>query len=384
MTRAILKRHCIPVAKTWFRLFSNAVLAMFLLLFLSACATRGTLGFAEFDAGLGNLSVQKIFVATTRKPSSDRLLPYSGERSDRISFGKYAVSIPPNHETGQVEWGAEKPDPQKHFAVQSSQSFDSENELIGSINAALRNSSDANGEISVFIHGFNTNFAEGLYRYAQMLHDYETPDVAVHYSWPSAAQTTRYVYDRDSTAFARDGLEKLLNILKQTNAKRITVAAHSMGSFLTMEAMRQLSISGQGSLNGKLAGLILLSPDIDEDVFVSQASRLDPMPKPFIVFTSPEDKALKLSSFLTGNRERLGSITDAARLDRFGITLVDLGAVSDGDSLNHLAAGTSPIAISLIKSLGNKQRTTPNPIFLPGLLKASKTEAGDIVFLNGR
>ena len=100
------------------------------------------------------------------------------------------------------------------------------------------------GEAIIFVHGYNSNFAEGVYRIAQFAHDLQLPGTVVLYSWPSAAEPLGYAYDRDSALFARDGLESLIHEVAHAGAKRILLVAHSMGSGLTMEALRSAAIRG--------------------------------------------------------------------------------------------------------------------------------------------
>ena len=96
----------------------------------------------------------------------------------------------------------------------------------------------------VFVHGFNVNFAEGLYRQAQMSEDFASPGISINYSWPSAGNVSAYAVDRESALIARDGLEDLIGLLGQTRLKRIVILGHSMGAFVVMEAVRQSAIRG--------------------------------------------------------------------------------------------------------------------------------------------
>ena len=70
-------------------------------------------------------------------------------------------------------------------------------------------------------------------------------------------------------------------MLAKTGAKRIDIIAHSMGNWVTMEALRQLAITGDRDLGGKLGDVVLASPDIDVDVFKKQMRRYGKPDKPF-------------------------------------------------------------------------------------------------------
>ena len=75
-------------------------------------------------------------------------------------------------------------------------------------------------KVFLFIHGFNTMFAEGLYRLAQLAHDSKAPGVPVLFTWASRGKPTAYVYDLNSATSARDGLEHTLRLLCRAMPKR--------------------------------------------------------------------------------------------------------------------------------------------------------------------
>ena len=115
-----------------------------------------------------------------------------------------------------------------------------------------------------------------------------------------AADVTDYVYDRDSAVYSRDALEVVLQALvKDPNVDSISILAHSMGNYLAIESLRQMSIRDRG-LSPKIRDVMLASPDIDVDVFRRQIAEIDAGPRPaqFTLFISRDDRALGLSSFL--------------------------------------------------------------------------------------
>ena len=152
-------------------------------------------------------------------------------------------SIPPNRKAGEIKYPARhaQPNPQVDFLTTAEVRYPDENAYRRDLH---KNLIANGGEAVIFVHGFNNNFAEGLYRVAQFSHDLKLPGTIVHYSWPSAANPLGYVYDRDSALFARDGLENLIEEVADAGATRILLVAHSMGAALTMEALRQTAIRG--------------------------------------------------------------------------------------------------------------------------------------------
>ena len=120
-----------------------------------------------------------------------------------------------------------------------------------------------------------------------------------------------------------------------------------------MEALRQLRIGGRDDVLRRISGVILMSPDIDIDLFRAQALRIDPLPEPFLIFTSQRDRALRISAAITGQTSRLGNlgtVEDVADLD---VTLVDISEFRSGanDGLNHFTAASSPAMIQLLRQV---------------------------------
>ena len=318
-----------------------------LILTLAACAPRGKL---TFHAGAGEVGeVQRIFVGTTR--DIDETGFPSGKRGETLMLGSVDVSIPPDREPGSVIWPNRKtPDPQKHFLVDDFAVHETKAKFQAAIQRELRSRTGDARVAVIFVHGFNNRFSEGLYRFAQLVEDLNLPFLPVHYSWPSAGHPLGYGYDRDSMLFARDGLETLIETVSQAGAKDVLLVGHSMGALLTMESLRQLSIAGKTRTLNKIGGVVLLSPDIDIDIFRQQVKRIGNLPQPFFIFSSTKDRALRLSAGLTGQSERLGNTADIKPLADLNVTLVDLSAFSDG-AQDHNVAFASPAFLRLLNSI---------------------------------
>jgi esterase/lipase superfamily enzyme len=121
-----------------------------------------------------------------------------------------------------------------------------------------------------------------------------------------------------------------------------------MGTWVTMETLRQLAITGDRDLSGKLGDVVLASPDIDVDVFKSQMRRYGKPDKPFILLLSDDDRALRLSGLIAGSRPRVGDYRDAADLASYGVTVVDLSKMKGGDSFNHTKFADNPMMVQMI------------------------------------
>ncbi|MGV6810806.1 MAG: alpha/beta hydrolase [Brevirhabdus sp.] len=318
-----------------------------LFLVLGACVPRGAIMLAPEAAGIG--IERTVFVATNRVPD-DKTGQFGVRRDFDLNYARYKVSIPPAHRPGKIEWPDRKPDPNLHMLTTEDTRFANDTRFKTALRDELRSLPRDQREVVVFVHGYNANFAEGLYRMAQMAHDYHLPGLVVHYSWPSAANPLGYAYDRDSALFARDGLASVLRQLRKAGAERILLTAHSMGSLLTMETLRQLAIARDQRTLDSLQGVVLVSPDIDVDLFVSQAQRIGALPQPFVIFTSKRDRALALSARLTGQRERVGNVASVEELSNLDVTVIDVSNF-DGDGMGHFVTATSPALIAILANI---------------------------------
>lgn len=354
------------------RVTLRSLSALLVVLALAGCAGRAMIALAPDAAGLGQ--TETVLVASTRVFENGA---WGTERLEGLSFVGFDVNIPPDREPGQVEPVRSRdrgaPDPLSEFFVTRAATYPAAADFRTALQRELATRPANQREVMVFVHGFNNTFADGLYRTAQIRHDFDIPGVAVHYAWPSAGNALGYAYDRDSALFARDGLEALLGEIAAAGSHRIVLVAHSLGSSVTMEALRQLRIGGRDDVLRRISGVILMSPDLDVDLFRSQALRIDPLPEPFVIFTSQRDRALRISAAITGQRARLGNLGTVEDVADLNVTLVDISDFRSGnqDGLNHFTAASSPAMIQLLQQvaavdLSLQGDATQNLGLLPG------------------
>jgi len=236
----------------------HPIAAIALVLILAGCAGRAMIALVPGAVGLGE--TETVLVASTRVFEEGE---WGSTRLEGLSFVGFDVNIPPNRDLGEVEpvRGGRDPDPLENFLVTRAEVLDGAAPFRAALQRQLAAKPAGEREVMVFVHGFNNNFADGLYRTAQIRHDFDIPGVAVHYAWPSAGNPFGYAYDRDSALFARDGLETLLREIASSGPQNIVLVAHSLGSSVTMEAMRQLRIGGREDVLDRISGVILMSPD---------------------------------------------------------------------------------------------------------------------------
>ena len=138
-----------------------------------ACASRPESGFlAPIAAVEAGSTSHTILVATTRQRDERPGTLFNGERAMPLDFARIDVSVPPTHTPGEIEWASTAPgDPRANFVVRQAGYLEGEQAFIRSLNAQLALRPRGSRNVVLFIHGYNTMFAEGLYRFAQVMHD---------------------------------------------------------------------------------------------------------------------------------------------------------------------------------------------------------------------
>jgi esterase/lipase superfamily enzyme len=333
-------------------MFSRVVITALLVISLAGCGGRAVGVMVPTGVLAQGASPVDVLVATTRASDLDKAILFGGERGTGLKMDSVTVSIPPNanRKVGEVQWPKRLPgNPLRDFTTVSVEPVEGQ----GKVKSWMKDNIPANKRVLVFVHGFNNTYEDAVYRFAQIVHDSGANVAPVVFTWPSRASIFDYNYDKESTNYSRDALEELLtSIAKEPEVKEITVMAHSMGTWLAVEALRQMAIRN-GRVNAKILNVILAAPDLDVDVFGRQFAALGKVAPKFTLFVSQDDRALILSRRISGNVDRLGQIDPTiepyrSQLETAGITVLDLTKLKSGDSLNHGKFAQSPEVVKLI------------------------------------
>lgn len=319
---------------------------IFLSLSLAACSNRTAAPIVPDALSVG--SNRTIFVGTTRTEEDDGT--FGIRRAENLQLLELDISIPPQREVGTISDGQKKPNPKIDFTISARRDLNDTASFQQRLGRLIKNKPTSEQEVTVFVHGYNNSFADAAFRTAQLSEDLDLPGTAVAYAWPSRGHFLGYEYDNDSALFARDGLQQLLESIHDSGAKRIVVVAHSLGSSLTMEALRQIELSKPGWTSRNISGVILFSPDVNADLFRSQTNAFQQLPQPFVIFSSQSDKFLKISSRLRWEDQRLGNLQDISEFDDLPISFIDVSAFTDGQAGNHFIGGNSPTLLSILRS----------------------------------
>src|SRR5450631_2073184 len=251
-----------------------------------------------------------MVVATTRTRADSPAEMFSGGRDVAPSFADITVSIPPDgsRQIGDVQWRKQIPgDPATDFVTLKADIIDRP-QAIASFSRLVKNTPKR--QVLVFVHGFNNRFEDAVFRFAQFIHDSRVDATPVLFTWPSRGSVFAYGYDRESANYSRDALENLLRWLsKNPQVGEVTVLAHSMGNWVTLEALRQMAIR-DGKIAPKIRNVLLAAPDVDVDVAWEEIKAMGAQRPNFTLYVSEDDHALAISRKVWGG-PRLGAINPA-------------------------------------------------------------------------
>lgn len=331
----------------WLKCRDFLVVLLSLLMIAGCAKNRASTGLGTTAAYVATSSSVPFLVATVRQAADQTNTLYTRARANQLNLSTINVRIPEFHRAGTVETAPRNPDPRRNFTAFGYKKVPSQSEALRELNERLESRLPSQREVFLFVHGYNNNFAEGLFRNAQIVHDYRISGVPVHFSWASASSFTRYVYDRDSALIARRGLSETLEMLAKSKSNGIVLVGHSMGGLVIMEALRTLSLEKRHDILSRISGVMLAASDLDPDLFNSQLADIEMLPQPFTIVVSRRDRALDISRRLAGGEPRIGSGHDIAALQKKNIQVLDISQVENG---SHTLFASSNTLISLLGS----------------------------------
>ncbi|WP_407943178.1 alpha/beta hydrolase [Methylobacterium oxalidis] len=309
---------------------------------LGACVADGLVTGAvvtpERQSALDVMPV--LLVATTRKPvGSPPKAPYfSSERGRGLSFAEVRLSPPDRSLIGKVssvvtgDWtiGAV---PKVETGGAAADAF---------AQAALGR------DVLIYVHGYRESFESAAVSAARLSDGIRFRGVSGLFTWPSAAATFDYGYDRESALWSRDAFEDLLKALVASpSGGRINLVAHSMGTLLTLETLRMLRAEAGEAAMARIGAVVLAAPDIDIDLFTKGVERLGPDVNKITVISSTNDRALSLSSTIAGGVVRAGA-ADRERLEALGVRVADASDYGGG-LINHDLFLSNPEVQGVVK-----------------------------------
>ena len=253
-------------------------------------------------------------------------------------LGVATVSVPKSRSIGEIPlpqmWrGDLRPNVAKHFILTKIDPSELADEFAASARAQIVKSQRR--EALVFIHGYNSDFENSMFRAAQLAVDLDIDGAVFMYSWPSKGSLFGYV--ADSAQVIRPmvrSLQEFLNIIVQkTGAERIHVVAHSMGNRYLLDALELMAHEVPADRRRPMfQQMVFAAPDVDADDFTDRVKELGWMAHRMTLYASSKDRALYLSSIVNGGYRRAGDA--AAPITVAGLDTVDTTEVG-GEGLGH-------------------------------------------------
>lgn len=317
--------------------------------------------------------VQVLF-GTTRRQEANRkkiaadkteriLATFSGDVADQVqsgpvgsavvapklTLGRAIVTVPLDRKANSLprpeidliitRFQYRQENPAKDFTL-AAVDVQSRSEFLASLNQRAAGAEDFKGHAFVFVHGYNVSFDDALYRTAQLAHDMHFDGPTIAYSWPSRAQTTAYLHDRDAVKSSRQGLTDLLELIaSQSSIKHVNIIAHSMGNDPVLEVLskRRDELKLGAKVNDfKLNEVLLAAPDVPQHAFRQQARDLNAVVRGLTLYASSKDLALAASKRFASGTVRAGDVPATGPLLVPGVETIDVSLASSSFfAMNH-------------------------------------------------
>ncbi len=280
-------------------------------------------GGTRFDASSLS-SDPTLVVATTRKRVNNaRAKPWFGpERAPAMTVARAKLKPPSESRfslaaVGLDDWRLDAVEP-----------------VSGEVSDLLAQGGGGGGDVLIYVHGFKNTFEMAALDAVQLSDGIRFRGQTMVFSWPSKAGLFDYAYDRESAMWSRDDFERvLLSIVAAPGSGRVHIVAHSMGTMLTLESLRQLYGRYGDAAVQKIGAVVFAAPDIDMDIFSSAARRIGPLANKITVIAATNDRALVLSGRMAGGMTRVGAAEKDA-IEKLGVRVIDASAAGWG-LINH-------------------------------------------------
>jgi esterase/lipase superfamily enzyme len=291
------------------------------MLALGGCAGLGATG-ARFDASSFSADSTLLITTTRKRVNGGRAKPWFGpERASTMTVAKAKLAPPDDGRlslasVGLGDWRLSEVEP-----------------VSGDVGELLAQTSGG-PDVLIYVHGFNQTFETAALDAARLSDGIKFSGRTMVFCWPSKAGFLDYAYDRESAMWSRDDFERVLSsIVSAPSGGHVHIVAHSMGTMLTLESLRQLYARYGDTVAGRIGAIVFAAPDIDMDVFSSAITRIGPLAGKITVIAATNDRALALSARIAGGMTRVGAAEKAA-IEQLGVRVVDASQAGWG-IINH-------------------------------------------------
>ncbi len=186
-------------------------------------------------------------------------------------------------------------------------------------------------EILIFVHGFNVEFEESIYRIAQIHYDLKFQGISIVYSWPAGPKegflsnllindtySINQNHAKISVPIFKEFIKELL--LKINKDSKIYLIVHSMGHQIVIPSL--VEIVKENTFNKKFKDIIFNAPDYPIQDFIENSKYLKQIANRITIYCSPKDNALVASETVNKNR-RVGQCYKIDGIDVINVQRVD-------------------------------------------------------------
>lgn len=250
----------------------------------------------------GAASSAPVFFVTDRKADGT---PggFGYEYAGKTACGRITASIPAAKLPAGPDIFAKPVKPEAIACAKNGASF-------AGLIAAIRAATPDCHRVMIFVHGYYTGFATAALRTAQLKSDTQWPCGAIAFSWSSTGKARGYAADKTYAVQAEPMLDALIGELQGAGLES-EIIAHSMGTFLVLDALAKLTPNARARPVGEL---LLYAPDIGADAnnddFLPRAKAIAPIVRRITIYASSGDAVLAASRRINGT-DRLGRTPDA-------------------------------------------------------------------------
>ncbi|MDP2362972.1 MAG: alpha/beta hydrolase, partial [Ignavibacteria bacterium] len=281
-----------------------------------------------------------LFYGTNRnRTTSTDINKLFGDQLDKLKYGFCDVSIPRGHILGELERPFKflfikfSEVPGEHVVLKSLDELSKE-DFLNRLSKSIDNLPEKSA--IVFIHGYNTTFAEAARRTAQIAYDTPFYGISGFFSWPSSGTIKAYLKDGENAEASVSDLEKFIEeIVIQTKIEKLHLIAHSMGNKLLTLTLNNLA--DKSSFKEKLNiinQIVLGAPDIDQNVFKNNIlPKFKNIGAQRTLYSSDKDKAIDLSEYIRGGLVRLGDAGESLFVSD-GLDTIDASNIKS-DKVGH-------------------------------------------------
>jgi esterase/lipase superfamily enzyme len=261
-----------------------------------------------------------LLVATNRKPiGGAREEPWFGAERGALSTARVILTPPDDGRFSLASVGLD------HWRI-------ARVERLADVGDLFRLASQR--DLLLYVHGYNTNFESAALDAVKLSDGIRFHGHTMVFTWPSRAKLLDYGYDRESAMWSRDALERTADsILASPSVGTVHIVAHSIGTMVTMEALRQLYTRHGEAATARIGSIVFASPDIDMDVFSASVERIGGLAPKITIVTATNDRALSVSRWIAGGMTRVGA-AEKAQLERLGLRVIDASQQGWG-IINH-------------------------------------------------